>query len=73
MRRLRIAVLRGGPSSESMVSLATGRTVIDILSPHHEVYDIVLDQYSVWHIDSKPIDPQKFVVKIDYVFNAMHG
>lgn len=73
MKRLKIAVLRGGPSTEFHVSLLTGKTIIDILSSKHEVYDIVVDNNSDWFLNGLKIDPFKFAAKLDFIFNAMHG
>lgn len=73
MKRLRIAVLRGGPSSEFDVSLNSGKTILEILEPRHEVYDIILDRNADWYLNGVKIDPHKFAIRLDFIFNAMHG
>lgn len=73
MKRLKIAVLRGGPSSEFEVSLLSGKTIIDALSNKHEIFDIILDKNANWYFQGQKIDPFKFVSRLDFIFNAMHG
>jgi D-alanine-D-alanine ligase len=73
MKRLKIAVLRGGPSSEFEVSLNSGKTIIDTLSPKHEIFDIILDKKADWYLDGIKVDPMKFARRLDFIFNAMHG
>ena len=73
MQRLRIAVLRGGPSSEFEVSLKSGKTIINILSQKHEVYDVILDKKADWYFSGIKVDPFKFASRLDFIFNAMHG
>ena len=73
MKRLKIAVLRGGPSSEFDVSLNSGRSIIDTLSSKHDVHDVILDKNADWYLNGTKIDPYKFSRHIDFIFNAMHG
>lgn len=73
MIRKKIAVLRGGPSSEHEVSLKTGKNVLRELSDKYDVIDIVIDKEGVWHIHGLPVDPIKAIKMADLVFNALHG
>lgn len=73
MKRLKIAVLRGGPSSEFDVSLMSGKTIIDTLSQKHEIFDIILDKNADWYWHGQKLDPYKFAPRLDFIFNAMHG
>ncbi len=69
----RVAVLRGGPSTEHEVSLKTGASVIKNLPSKYEVIDVYIDHDGVWHIKGAPIKPQDIHKIADVVFNAMHG
>ncbi len=73
MIRKKIAVLRGGPSSEHEVSLKSGKNVVKELSDKYDVVDIVIDKQGVWHIHGLPVDPMKAIKTVDLVFNALHG
>lgn len=71
----KIAILRGGPSSEYEVSLETGKAVIEALSNigKYKIVDVTIDKKGNWFVngfESKPINTLR---GIDSVFNAMHG
>ena len=75
-RRTRVAVIRGGPSSQYEFSLRTGKEVLSALSRMPEKYhaeDIYIDKEGRWHkggIARKEAD----ILKVcDVVFNALHG
>ncbi|HMP67204.1 MAG TPA: D-alanine--D-alanine ligase [Candidatus Paceibacterota bacterium] len=69
----KIAVIRGGPSSEYDVSMKTGRSVIDELSKKHHIIDIVVDKKGSWICAGREVTPEKACIGSDCVFNAMHG
>lgn len=69
----RIAVLRGGPSSEYDISLKTGRAVINALKDQHKVTDITIDKSGRWYKGGIEFSPVVALRDIDVVFNAMHG
>ncbi len=79
MAKKKVGVLRGGPSSEHEVSLKTGKSVIDNLSnstfltDKYEILDIFIDRDGVWHYSGVPIKPESLFLKIDVIFNALHG
>ena len=73
MHKLRVAVLRGGPSSEYDVSLVTGKSVLSALKDKYITKDILIDKKGVWHMDGLPVTPEKVCRSVDVVFNAMHG
>jgi D-alanine-D-alanine ligase len=74
MSRIRVGVLRGGPSSEYEVSLRTGASVLKNLPEEiYEGIEVFIDRQGVWHIKGKPYDPGRVVSQIDVAFNAMHG
>lgn len=74
MHRIRVGVLRGGPSNEYDVSLNTGATVLGNLSPEkYNVKDILIDKNGVWHLHGIPRTPHEVLENLDVVFNALHG
>ncbi len=74
MSRLRVAVLRGGPSSEYDVSLATGQSVLKHLNEErYQPLDVLITRDGIWHLRGMPIEPERVVRQADVVFNALHG
>jgi len=72
-RKTKVAVLRGGPSSEYEVSLKTGAGVLANLPEHYEGIDVLIDKKGVWHLGGLPIKPSDLHKRVDVAFNAMHG
>ena len=74
MRGTVVGVLRGGPSSEHDVSLATGQAILKHLSPEHfTTRDIYIDKEGVWHERGLPTTPQRVLPQVDAVILALHG
>jgi len=73
MQKLRVAVLRGGPSSEYDVSLNTGAAVLKYLPEKYLAHDILISRHGVWHRDGVERNPERALNHIDVVFNALHG
>lgn len=74
MHKIKVGVLRGGPSSEYDVSLQTGGTVLRNLDGEKYVpYDILITKNGAWHLNGKEIFPEKVFDVVDVVFNALHG
>jgi len=73
MHRIKVAVLRGGPSNEYEVSLKTGKSVLSNLPDKYIPTDVLVDKKGVWHIDGSPVSSSKVFQGNDVVFNAMHG
>lgn len=71
--KIRVAVLRGGPSSEYDVSLKTGATVISHLPEKYHALDVFIDSEGVWHLQGMEQTPEKILGKVDAVWNALHG
>ena len=74
MSRIRIGVLRGGPSGEYDVSLKTGSAVLKHLP--EETYapvDILVDRRGTWHIGGMPLAEHQAFKRVDVIFNALHG
>jgi len=73
MHRIKVAVLRGGPSNEYEVSLKTGKSVLKNLPDKYIPTDVLIDKKGNWHIDGIPTTPAKVFQGNDVIFNAMHG
>lgn len=74
--KIRVGVLRGGPSGEYEVSLRTGRYVLDQLQKRSDLFepvDILISRGGVWHHKGLQMDPQDIVLHIDVAFVALHG
>ncbi|MBI3632207.1 MAG: D-alanine--D-alanine ligase [Candidatus Vogelbacteria bacterium] len=73
MLTTRVAVLRGGPSSEYDVSLNTGANVLKALAPIYKVKDVLVTKNSEWYMDGVKVNPEIVCRGVDVVFIAMHG
>lgn len=71
---IRVGVLRGGTSNSYTDSLATGAYVLKHLPRESfEVLDIFLDKQGVWHMGGIPVGFEKLKLRVDVVWNALHG
>ncbi len=69
MKKLRIAILMGGPSSEYAVSLKTGKMMADNLNKQkYFVKKFLISRKGEW-----PISLEKLKIDFDLVLIAMHG
>ena len=74
MDRIKVGVLRGGPSSEYDVSLQTGGSVLQHLPKEkYHALDILIGKDGIWHVRGMPTEPSRILNKVDAVFNALHG
>ena len=74
MLATRVAVVRGGPSSEYEVSMATGTGVIDALKKlGYTVSDITVSKKGEWLVNGMVKKPEQALMTTDVVFIAMHG
>ncbi len=74
MLKTRVAVLRGGPSSEYEVSMQTGMGVINALRTlGYHVIDIPVSTRGEWIVDGMVKAPEKALATTDVAFIAMHG
>ncbi len=74
MAKIRVGVLRGGPSTEHDVSLKTGENVLQYLpKDKYEGIDIVLQKDGQCLFNNSPQPFQKVHYFADVVFNALHG
>ncbi len=75
-QKIKIGVLRGGPSEEYDVSMKTGAHVLSILRSMPEKFepvDILISKEGDWHIGGLRKTPHKAVLNLDIVVNALHG
>jgi len=74
MTKKRVAVLRGGPSSEYDVSMRSGSGVISALRDRgYHVIDIPVTKTGEWLVDGVVRTPDRALSTVDVVFIAMHG
>jgi D-alanine-D-alanine ligase len=73
---VRVAVLRGGRSSEHEVSLRSGSSVAEGLrAAGHEVVDVIVAREGSWSADGEPVavEPGGGLLGCDVAFPVMHG
>ncbi len=73
MHKTRVAVVRGGPSSEYEISLQSGSSVLSHLPETYHGVDIFIDKAGVWHRNGLVVSPYQALKNVDVVFNALHG
>jgi D-alanine-D-alanine ligase len=77
MHKIRVGVIRGGPSNEYEVSLRTGANVIDHLSKElgdkYMLRDILIDKSGKWFVHGIHTAPHTALSHLDVAFNALHG
>jgi D-alanine-D-alanine ligase len=71
--KTRVAVLRGGPSSEYEVSLKTGETVLKHLPSKYEGIDVFISKDGKWHVHGLEKNPADALKHVDVAFIALHG
>jgi D-alanine--D-alanine ligase len=76
-RRIKIGVIRGGPSSEHDVSLATGAAILNSirskLDEHYEAVDVMIDTKGQWFVEGQPVTPTQAFRYFDIAWNGLHG
>ncbi len=74
MTRLRVGVVRGGPSSEYLVSIKTGENVLrNLNADKYAVTDILITPRGDWFMNGVRTDLANIAQHIDVAWNAMHG
>lgn len=74
MNRLNIAVIRGGVSSEHLVSLKTGWSFLSNLDPEkYNIIDIIIDKNGLWYKNLKLVSIKSALFGVDMVINGLHG
>jgi D-alanine-D-alanine ligase len=74
MQKIRVGVIRGGPSDEYEISLKTGKNVLQSLNLDKYIpIDILLTKQGEWYIHGVPTDMPTIATLVDVVWNALHG
>ena len=74
MSRTRVGVVRGGPSTEYVVSLRTGEHVLSNLNREkYRPVDILITPRGDWYMDGVRTDLANISGHVDVIWNAMHG
>jgi len=74
--KIRVGVLRGGPSHEYDVSLESGGHVLSLLRKMSDIYepvDIFISRDGDWHYLGMKQPPYKIIMHTDIIWNALHG
>jgi D-alanine-D-alanine ligase len=71
--KIKVGVLRGGPSSEYEVSLKSGAAVLKNLPEKYLPVDIFVTREGIWNVSGAEHRPEAALRKVDVIFNAMHG
>jgi len=74
MGKIRVGVLRGGPSEEYEVSMKTGASVLSSLSrDRYDPIDIVITKSGEWLVQGYTRFPEQVLPALDVVFLGLHG
>ncbi len=74
MQKIRVGVVRGGPSSEYAISLKTGENVLKNLDQgKYAPVDILLTTRGDWYMNGVRVDLGTIAEQIDVAWNALHG
>ncbi len=74
MTKINIGILQGGPSLEYDMSLITAQSVKSVLDEdRYNIVDIFIDKNENWLLKGIPVKPFEILLKLDLVFNALHG
>jgi D-alanine-D-alanine ligase len=73
-KKLCVAVIFGGPSSEHEVSLNTGKNMVAALNrKKYSVLPVFISKKGAWSVRGKKTTPEKVLRNTAVVLNAMHG
>ncbi len=76
MSKVRVAILRGGPSHAYDDSLKTGAYLLSLLyemPDEYEPLDVFISKGGEWHYQGLADEPHKILSRADIAWNAMHG
>ena len=74
MTKLRVGVVRGGPSSEYPISLKTGESVLRHLNTEkYRPVDVLISREGDWYMNGVRTDLPNIAHHVDVIWNAMHG
>lgn len=73
MTKLKVGVLRGGPSSHYDESLASGAHILKHMPEAYMPVDVFIDKNGTWYVGGYEIHPRNLGKHIDVAWNALHG
>ena len=74
MTKIRVGVIRGGPSSEYAISLKTGENVLRNLDDErYAPIDILVSTHGEWYMNGVRTDLGTIAQQVDVIWNALHG
>lgn len=73
MAKIKVGVLRGGPSSEHDVSLKTGENILACLPDKYQGVDVILNKDGQLRANGTLAKIQHLGYLSDVIFNALHG
>lgn len=74
MAKIRVGVVRGGPSAEYAISLKTGENVLKNLDMEkYAPVDILLTTRGDWYMNGMRVDLGMIAEQVDVIWNALHG
>lgn len=73
MTKLKVGVVRGGPSSHYGESLASGTHILKHMPEAYAPVDVFIDKKGTWHIGGYETHPRNLGKHIDVAWNALHG
>lgn len=71
--KIRVGVLRGGPSREHEISIKSGNHVMRNMPEKYSAIDIYIDKSGIWHLGGISMTPAMAMKRVDIFFNALHG
>lgn len=71
--KIKVGVLRGGPSPEYDVSLKTGANILANLADDYDPLDIFISRDGAWHERGFEKSPESILKRVDVVVNGLHG
>lgn len=71
--KIRVGILRGGPSPLYDVSLKSGSEIRKYLPPQYVPIDIFVSRDGEWHISGKVVSPSQIFKQVDVVWNSLQG
>lgn len=73
MVKIRVGVLRGGPTSQYERSLKSGAAVLRTLGEKYHPVDIFVSKNGIWHTQGFERTPDKVLKNTDAVINTING
>ncbi len=72
-KKYKVAMLRGGPTDEHLISMRSGEQFKKRIDELQNVTDITVDRSGNWFVDGVPYDKRDLVRDFDMVINTVKG